>query len=162
VTEQSSQPDFFDRARRVAVAGMIAAGAAGAIGSFLDWVTITRLPGTVPDDQAPRAQPASGVDAGDGWWVFLLAVVMINAALALWIRRTSVWAWIGFLASVVIGGIAIADYRAVGRPTSELLRDLDLIGDLDRGIGLLLVLAAGLLGVIFSLVGVAASPYRRP
>lgn len=161
MTDETSRPDYFDRARAAAVAGMLAAGAAAAIGSVLDWITITRLPDVLPDREAAQAQPVSGLEASDGWWVIVGAAVIVNCALILWVRRRSLWAWIGFLTSVVVGSIAIADYRAIGDRTSEFLRELEVVGEIDHGIGILLVLAASFLGIVFSLIGVAASPYRR-
>lgn len=157
---EASQPDFLDKARRAAVAGMLAAALAMIIGSLLDWISIVRLPNVLPESELDNTGSVAGVDAGDGWWVILIAVIVINAALLLWVRRKSFWAWIGFLASIVIGSIAVADYRAIGQSGSPFLQQLDVVGEIDHGIGLLLVLAGALLGIIFSLVGVAASPYR--
>lgn len=139
---------------------MLAAGAAGIIGSLLDWVTITDLPTILPESEVPHAQPVSGIDATDGIWVIVMSVLVIDGALLLWLRRTSGWAWLGFLASIVTGAIGIADYRAIADETSGLLQRLEVVGRVDHGIGILLVAAAGLLGVIFSLIGVAATPRR--
>ncbi len=137
---------------------MLAAAAAGAIGAILDWVTITRLPNVIPKSQLPNADPISGIETGDGWMVIIFAVTLLNAALLLWVRRSSLWGWLGFLSSVAIGAIAVADYRAISDQGSPFVQDLEVIGEFDHGLGLLLVLAAGLLGIIFSLIGVAASP----
>jgi hypothetical protein len=137
---------------------MLAAGAAGIIGALLDWVSILRLPNIIPASELQNADPVSGIEAGDGWTVLILAVVVANAALLLWVKRSSIWGWVGFLCSAGIGAIAIADYRAISDTGSGFIQDLEVIGEFEHGIGLLLVLAGGLLGIIFSLVGVAASP----
>lgn len=161
MSAQTSRGDYFDRARSAAVAGMIASAAAAILGALLDWVTITDRPPTVPSGQLERAQPVSGIEAGDGWWVIIAAVIILNAALMLWIRRNNAWAWVAFIAAVVIGGIGIGDYRSIANDESGLLQRLELIGVTDHGIGILLVVAGALGGVIFSLIGVAASPYER-
>ena len=44
MSPQPLQGDFFDRVRAVAVVVMVAAGAAIAVGSFLDWVSLTDVP----------------------------------------------------------------------------------------------------------------------
>ncbi|MFP5297598.1 MAG: hypothetical protein ACLGHL_01245 [Actinomycetota bacterium] len=159
MTPEASQTDFLDKARRAAVAGMLAAALAMVLGSFLDWISIVRLPKVLPESELQRAGAVTGTEAGDGWWVVILAAVLINAALLLWMKRKSFWGWVGFITSIVVGSIGIADYRAIARSGSPFLQQLDVVGEIDHGIGILLVLAGGLLGVIFSLVGVAASPY---
>lgn len=161
MSDQASQGDFFDRARAVAAAGMLAAATACIVGSLLEWISIVRLPDVLPESEARRAHALTGIETGDGWWVVFLATIAANAALLLWVRRRSMWGWIGFLCSVVIGSIAISAYRGISEPGSGLLQQLDVVGELDHGLGLLLVLAGALLGVIFSLVGVAASPAAR-
>lgn len=137
---------------------MLAAAAAGVIGAILDWVTILRLPNIIPASELQNSDPVSGIETGDGWMVITLAVVLANAALLLWVKRSSIWGWLGFLSSVAIGAVAVADYRAISDKGSPFVQDLEVIGEFDHGLGLLLVLAGGLLGIIFSLVGVAASP----
>lgn len=161
MSSEPSPPDFLDRARRASVAGMIAAAVAMALGSALDWVAVVRLPNVLPETELARAGSVTGIGTGDGWWVILGAVIIVNAALLLWIRRSSAWAWLGFFSSVIAGSIAVADYRAISASGSPFLQELDVVGEIDHGIGLLLVLAGALLGVVFALVGVAATPSRR-
>ena len=136
---------------------MIAGGLAAIVGAFLDWVTLT-LPPTVPADQRDRAVPFTGMDTDDGKWVLIGGAVLILCAVMLYIRRRSLWAWLGFLASVIVGTIAIADYRAIGSTTSDLARQMDVVGEPSPALGITLVAAAALIGLIASLAGVAASP----
>lgn len=148
------QPNFLDKARGVAAAGMLAAGAAAVVGSLLDWVTLERPPGFIGDP----SEPFSGIEAKDGWYVIAAAAMLALAAVLMTWQRRSLYAWIGFLASIVIGVIAIADYRGVNDLTAPIARRMDIIGDADPGIGLVLVAVAALVGMVASLAGVAATP----
>ena len=136
---------------------MVAAGLAAILGTFLDWVSLT-LPPTIPADQRDRAVPFSGMDTSDGKLVLIGGVLLIVFGLALYLRRRSLWGWLGFLASVIVGIIAIADYRAIGSVTSDLSREMDVVGQPSPGVGITMVAAAALIGLIASLAGVAASP----
>jgi hypothetical protein len=150
---------FLDRARGASAAGLVAAGTAGILGSLLDWVTIT-----APSTEQGRAEvtlPFNGIEATDGWWVIGLAVILILMAIMLTVRRRSFYAWLAFVASIVMGGIAIADYRGIGELSSSISQRMDIVGDADPAIGITLVAASALIGVIASLVGVAATP-RAP
>jgi hypothetical protein len=60
------------------------------------------------------------------------------------------------LASIVIGAIGVSDYRSIGEVTAEI----DLIGIPHPAIGLTLVVAAAILGLLASIAGVAATPRR--
>lgn len=156
---QETTVGFLDRARGAAAAGLIAAGATGILGSLLDWVTITAPP--TEQGRAEATRPFNGVEATDGWWVIGLSAVLILMAIMLTVRRRSLYAWLGFLVSIVIGGIAIADYRGIGEISSSISQRMDIVGDADPAIGITLVAASALIGVIASLVGVAATP-RAP
>ncbi|MDQ3620109.1 MAG: hypothetical protein M3391_08280, partial [Actinomycetota bacterium] len=59
--------------------------------------------------------------------------------------------------SVVIGAIAFADYRGV----TELAREMDVSGEVDPGLGLALVAGAGIIGLVASAAGIAATPAER-
>ncbi len=137
---------------------LIAAGAAAVIGSVLDWVTITELPPTLPEGDRERATPFTGIEAGDGWVTLGAGVVLILAGILLMLRRASIFAWLGFLAAIVIGAVAIADYRGI----DELFRrEMDRVGEAEAGFGLILVAAGAVIGVIGSIAGVAATPQPR-
>lgn len=136
---------------------MLAGGLAAIVGAFLDWVSLT-LPPTVPADQRERAVPFTGMDTGDGKWVLVGGALLILCGILLYFRRRSMWGWLGFLGSVTVGAIAIADYRAIGSVTSDLSREMDVVGQPSPGVGITLVAAAALVGLISSLAGVAASP----
>ena len=149
--------DYFDRASAVAASVLFAAGAAAVIGSFLDWVTVESLPPTVPDEQSHRLPPFSGLELGDGWFVLAAGIVMLIGAFFVVVRGTSGFAWLSFFTSVVIGGIAISDYRGI----VDVHLDMEGIGTNPRpGLGLTLVAAAGIIGLIGSVGAIAASPSK--
>lgn len=152
-----STGDYFDRARAVSASILFAAGAAAVIGSFLDWVTVDALPPEVPAEQSHRLPPFSGLELGDGWFVLAAGVVMLVGAFFIVMRGTASYAWLTFFAAVVIGGIAISDYRGI----ADVHIDMEGIGtDPAPGLGLTLVAAAGIIGLIGSVGAIAASPSR--
>jgi hypothetical protein len=151
---------YFDRARSLASALMIAGGAGAIIGSFLDWVTIDPPP-TVPDDQLANTVPYSGIEAGDGWVAIALGIIIIAAAIALATAHRRGFARLAFIACIVLGGLAFADARAVGDLESGISQRMDVVGEPDSGLGIKLVAVAALVGLIGSATGLAASP-REP
>ncbi|MGH2774585.1 MAG: hypothetical protein ACRDJT_04020 [Actinomycetota bacterium] len=166
------QRDFFDRARAVAVALMIAAGAAIAIGSFLEWVSLSDVPNRVEDtdfgseedfeDEPQRTEPVSGTETPYGINTLVAGAVLIASALALLARRRGKWAWLGFLATVIAGGLAITAYRGIADTSSPLHQELELVGRARPGFGLTLVAGGAIAGLVASVGGVIATPYREP
>ncbi|MGH2755448.1 MAG: hypothetical protein ACRDLB_13595 [Actinomycetota bacterium] len=154
---QRGPGDYFDRARVAASAGLIAAGAAAVIGSVLDWVTVTP-PERGPASELARAEPFTGIEARDGWYVIGCAAVLIACAFLVVARKKGGFAWLAFAAAFVMGVIAIADYRAIDDITSDISRRMDLVGDAQQAVGLILVLVAAFVGIVASLAGVAATP----
>jgi hypothetical protein len=160
--------DVFDRARAWAAAVMVAAGATAVVGSGLDWVTIAVRPelqegtdfGAAPEQpEAPRVtRPFTGLEARDGWWTAAAGAVLAASGVALYLRRRAGWAWIGLLAAIVIGAVAIADYRGVGDLSSSISHRMNIVGGAKPAIGLLLVVGAALTGLIASVAGMAATP----
>lgn len=156
----SGTSDYFVRARRVAAAGLVVAAVIAAVGATLPWARATGTPTLVPGTdfgndgaiEPPRAS-VSGLEAGDGWWIVTGAIVlMISATLLLLWARGAGW---GLLASVLIGGIAIADYRGI----EQLAQDERVAGtEIGAGVGLTLVIGAAFLGTITAVAGMAASP----
>jgi hypothetical protein len=147
--------DFNERARSVAASVLFAAAAAAIVGSVIDWVTIeppSRLPPT------ENAEPFTGIEARDGWWVILGALVVMGCAVMLVLRRRSLYAWGAFLVWISVGAIAIADYRGVGDLNSDISQRMERVGDIEPGLGLTLVAAAALMGLLASAAGAAASP----
>jgi len=155
--ERAAAPDYLDKARAVAAAALIAAGAAAIIGSFLDWVTLD-LPPVVPPGELAKAQPYSGIETGDGGILVAAGAFMVVVAILLAVRRRSFYAWLAFVVSVVIGAIGVGNYRSAGDATSDLTRRMDIVGDPSPGIGLTLIAVAALIGIVGSLAGVAATP----
>jgi hypothetical protein len=159
---------FFDRVRAVAGTIVMASGAAAIVGSMLAWVTITPPPKVRPALRGAELQgvkasePFSGIEAGDGWWVFGAGVVMILAAGMLILRRRGLYAWIALLAAMVIGGITFADYRAIGDLSSGLSRRMDIVGLAKPSLGITLVAASALIGIVASGAGIAATPRNDP
>lgn len=133
------------------------AGVAGIAGALMEWVTV-RPPPVLPEAERLNARPFTGLDVVDGWWVVAAAIVLIVAAPLLLVRRTSGWGWLSFLASVLIGGIAFADFRAIGDFHSGLMQRTEVVGEVDPALGIMLVAAAGITGVIASVLGIAATP----
>jgi hypothetical protein len=155
-TETVPTLDYFDKARSVAAAFMFAAAAAAILGSFLDWVSVEEPP-VVPADQIPQLEPFNGIEANDGWVTAIAGIVVLMCTALLVVRRRAFWAGLAFLASMLIGGIAVADYRGIEQIFYE---EMDRIGGVSPGIGLTLVAAGGFIGLIASAAAVAATPRR--
>ena len=146
--------DTFDRARSVAAAFLVAAGAAVILGTVLDWVTI-ELPPTVPENQQAATEPFTGLETKSAPYLLIGAGALILLALLLVARRKSLYAWLAFLTSMMIGGIAFQNYRGI----DELFyMQMERIGNPDPALGLMLVAAGGVVGVIAGAAGVAAIP----
>lgn len=170
VQERPGGAHYFDRARSVAAAALLAAGGTAIVGAVLDWVTITPPPGlrsdadfggaTVPEPAVTA--PFTGIEAGDGWWVVGGGVAMLAAAVLLVVRKRSAYGWLGLLASVVIGSIAFADFRGIGDLSSSLSQRMDIVGAARPAVGIMLVAASALVGLVASAAGIAASPPPRP
>jgi LPXTG-motif cell wall-anchored protein len=152
------EPDFFDKARSVAASLLFAAGITAALGSVLEWVTI-EPPDIVPATE--NVDPYTGTEARDGWFTLAGGVVLMGCAALLVLKRRSTWAWIGFLTSIAIGAIAFADYRGVKELDSAIAERMGRVGEIAPALGLTLVAAAALVGLIASIIAVAASP-RAP
>ena len=156
--------DFFDRVRSVAGTVLMASGATAIVGAMLDWVTITPPPRVRPEfrdmdlEGVEASVPFSGLEAGDGWWVLGAGVIMILSAALLILRKRSFYAWIALLAAVVIGGITFADFRAIGDLASGLSRRMDIVGEAKPALGIVLVAASALVGIVASGAGIAATP----
>jgi len=162
--------DIFDSAQKWAAALLVLAGALSVVGATLEWVEISVRPQVRSDvdfgdnqvqvEELEPTQPFSGLEAGDGWFVLGAGVMMIIAAGLFLVSRANRYAWLGFLAAVVIGSIAFTDYRGVGDFTSPISRRMEIVGKAVPALGLTLVAAAGLIGLIGAVVGIAASPQR--
>lgn len=150
---EPSSGDYFERARAISASVLFAAAAAAIIGSVLDWIVVDATPPDVPSDQMDRLPPFTGLEVGDGWVVIAAAIVVSISAF--FIVAKGRYAWLAFFGSVVIGGIAISDYRGV----SDIHVELEGIGRGPRpGLGLTLVAAAGVIALIASAASIAASP----
>jgi hypothetical protein len=160
--------DVFDTARLWSVALLVVGGSLAMAGSALDWVDIVVQPeiqsdidfgANQPEVQEPEvSRPFTGLEAGDGWFVMGAGAIMVVSAALLWITRSGRFAWLGFLTAVVIGAIAFTDYRGVGDFTSSISQRMNLVGKVVPALGLTLVAAAALIGLVGSVVGIAATP----
>jgi hypothetical protein len=170
----AASPSFFDRARLFAAAGIVLAGLCAIGGSFLDWAVISEREvaanvnfGEDAGDIEPgQGEPFKGVDDRDGKLTLVGGAGLIAAAVALVVRKSTGFAWIAFWVSLAIGGIAFADYRTVtpdehDAPHGILLRH-EVGAEASPGVGLTLVAAAGMLGIISAVGGVAATPRVGP
>lgn len=146
--------DAFDKARSIAAAFMVAAGAAVIIGTVLDWVTVTPPP-IIPAAQIPQTEPFTGLETKSAPYLLIAAGAVILSALMLVARRRPLYAWLGFLASMVIGGIAFQNFRGINEVFFE---QMDGVGEPDPAIGLLLVVAGGVVGIVAAAAGIAGAP----
>lgn len=145
--------DFLARARAWAGTGLFLAGALMILGSSLDWVTIERFPDRIPADQRTNAQPFNGFEVGDGYWTAGAGLVLMIGAVLLVLRARH--AWVGFVGAIVGGAVAISDYRSIG----ALFERSNAIGSgIEPGVGLTLVAASALLGLVSSVAAMAATP----
>ncbi|MDQ4124159.1 MAG: hypothetical protein M3134_00970 [Actinomycetota bacterium] len=161
--------DFFDKARRFAAAGIVLAGLCAIAGSFLDWAVITERQvapnvdfGEETDEIEPgQGQAFRGIDDRDGRLTLVGGIALIAAAVALLVRKKTGTAWVAFWVSLAIGGIAFADFRTISSndsaPRGILIRH-EVGAEASAGPGLAVVAAAGMLGVLSSVGGVAATP----
>lgn len=161
--------DFFDKARRFAAAGIVLAGLCAVAGSLLDWVVITEREvasnvdfGEETDELEPgQGEPFTGIEDRDGQLALAGGIGLIAAAIALVVRKRTSFAWLAFWVALAIGGIAFADYRTVAEddsaPSGILLRH-EVGAEASPGPGLTLIAAAGMLGIISAVGGVAATP----
>lgn len=167
-------PDFFDKARRFAAAGIVVAGLCAIAGSLLDWVVITErevAPGVdfgaeTGELEPGQGEPFSGVEDRDGRLTLAGGVALVGAAAALVVRKRTTFAWLAFWIALGIGGIAFADYRTISKVTDDenatapsgiLLRH-EVGAEASPGPGLTLIAASGMLGIISAVGGVAATP----
>ncbi|HEX2196429.1 MAG TPA: hypothetical protein VHJ76_05840 [Actinomycetota bacterium] len=157
---------FFDKARRFAAAGIVLAGLGAITGSLLEWAVITERDvapnidfGEQTDEIEPgQGEPFAGVEDRDGRLTLAGGVALVAAAVALVLRKRSSFAWLAFWIALAVGGIAFADYRSLGDATTGISSRHELGAEANPGVGLTLVAAAGMLGVISAVAGVAATP----
>ena len=156
LTAVSAAPrDVFDKARVWAAAGLVLAATLLIVGSFLDWVSVEHLPETVPADQAERAEPFNGFDVGDGYVTGGAGIAIAFCAAMLVVRTRSSFAWAAFVSAMIAGAIAMSDYRSI----DQVFEDFQGIGKgISPGIGLTLVAAGALLGMVSAIGGAAATP----
>jgi hypothetical protein len=151
-----ASPNYFDRARAVAAAFLIAAGASVILGAFLDWVSVTP-PEVVPPNQAEQVQPFSGIETSDGWIVIVAGAILVVCGIVTGIRRSSVSAMVAFGSAIVIGAIGIADYRGI---EDLFYRELNRVGDPVPAVGIMLVVGGAIVGLLSAAMALAASPRR--
>jgi hypothetical protein len=158
--DHTTRGDYFDRARSVATALLIAGAAAAIIGSFMNWVTITPPPTEAGREQA--SEPFTGVEARDGWYVVAAATALALSAVGLSLRKRGFYAGLAFFLSMVVGAIAFADYRGIGELRSSISERMDVVGDADPAAGILLVAAGAFAGLVGAVIGLVATPRNRP
>jgi hypothetical protein len=160
--------DFFDRVRRGAVAILLASGAAIVIGGVLDWASLERCPeiveGSTFDEselEDPPPCPLRGIDATEGKVAVVSGFVMLFGAIMLTLRERSGYAWLAFVSAIVAGSVAIAAYRGIGDVNSSISRRFGLIDAYEVTLGLNLVAAAAIVGMIASIAAITATPQTR-
>jgi predicted membrane channel-forming protein YqfA (hemolysin III family) len=164
-----ARSDYFDRARLVAVVVLFVAAGIAIAGSFLNWVTISVRPTVDPEADfggeqidAPGVRASySGVDANDGWYVVVGSVVVAAAAAGLAITRRGRYAWLAFIAAIFVGAVALAAYRSVGSLDSSISRRMEIVGDPDPGVGIILVAIGGVAALLGAVLGLISTPARR-
>lgn len=165
--QRGSGLDFFTKARVWAGAFVLLAGLCAIVGSAVDWVTVTPPPEPPPGldfEQRPFAsdessEPFTGLEVREGWVAAIGGAALMAAGLLL-ITRTR-GGGLAVLASIPIGAVAISSYRALGSVTSGLMERTNTVGDVDPGLGILLVSAAAIVGLIAGVVGLAATPKQH-
>lgn len=146
--------DTFDRARTMSAAFLVAAGAAVILGTVLDWVTVEQPP-VLPVDQIDNAQPFSGLETKSAPFLLIAAGAVILLALLLVARRKAIYAWGAFLATIVIGAIAFQNFRGVNELFYEQMNG---VGEPDPALGLMLVAAGGVVGLIAAAGAISSIP----
>lgn len=165
--DESARGDYFDRARRVAATGLFVAGLLAVVGSLLPWVDVTP-PQVVPEAEAERADALIGIEISDGRVVLGAGVVIIAAAALLVLRRRPGWAWLALAATMLMGAIGISDYRQVSgfRPEAGVpppfVRRAERAGEVEPAFAMILVAAAGIVGLVASVGALAATPSTKP
>jgi hypothetical protein len=166
----SAEPvDFFDKARRAAVLVLLAAGALAVVGSLLDWATITRpalVEGTDFGDNNDQvveepSEPFTGMEAAYGYYSLAGGVFVMLGAVLLLARNRGKYAFVSFAASVLVGAIALVAYRQIADRTSALYLRLNIEGLARPAVGLTVVTAGAIIGLLASVAGLAATP-RSP
>ena len=160
--------DVFDRARIWAGAIVLLAGLSTIVGSAVDWVSVTPPPEPPPGvdfDYRPFAgnessEPFSGLEVREGWVTAVAGAGLMAAGLSLIIRKRG--GGLAVLSSIPIGAVAISSDRALGSPTSSLMERTDTVGDADPALGLTLLAAGALVGLIAGVIGMAATPKEEP
>jgi len=100
----------------------------------------------------------SGVETREGNIVIAAAIVVLLGATLLGTQRRRGGAWLAFLASIVMGSVAIAAYRGIDDIQSGFSQRIDVVGDIDPAAGLALVAAAAVAGLVGSILGLVATP----
>ena len=168
-TSSQSQHDIFDRARTLAAAALAAAAVAAIIGSFLNWATITERPRLNPNadfgdqtiEEPAISDPYSGIEARDGWIVVVAGGFLAVGAFGLAALKRKGFAYLAFVAAMVVGGIAFADYRSVGDVSSAISNRMEIVGDPEPAIGITLVAVAGIVGLFGAVAALVATPANR-
>lgn len=156
--------DFGTKVRVWAGVVVMLAGLTAIVGSAVQWVTVTPPPEPPPGvnfEQRPFAEdessePFTGLEIREGWVTALGGAALMAGGLMLIMRARG--GGIAVLASIPIGAVAISAYRALGSVTSGLMERTDTVGDADPSIGIILVSAAAIVGLIAGVVGLAATP----
>ena len=172
MAEVASQLDIFERVRRIAVALMLAAGLVTALGSVIDWVVIAERPQLRSDfdfgsenpgiEKPTVSRPFSGVEATYGLYSLAGGVAIALGGALLAVQRRGRYALVGFAGAVVAGAIAIAAYRGIADQSSALYQHMDIVGRAEPALGLTLVAGGAIVGLIASVLGLAATPYQAP
>ncbi|HVM34630.1 MAG TPA: hypothetical protein VM784_04740 [Actinomycetota bacterium] len=154
--------NVFDRARVIGVALLVVAAGGAFAGAFMNWTTagvLPPLPETTFEGPPPEpTDPISGVETREGNIVLAGATVVLLGATLLGAQRRRGGAWLAFLASIVMGSIAIAAYRGIDDIQSGFSQRIDAVGDIDPAAGLALVATAAVIGLVGGILGLVATP----
>ncbi len=162
--QQAGGIDFSTKMRVAAGAALLLVGVAGVVGSVVDWVTITppaSPPPGVDFEGEPFAQdestePFNGLEARDGYVTLVASGFVLAAGILLVSGRRG--GRMGFLASILLGAIAISAYNGTSSPGSTLMERTSTVGEPDPGLGPLLLAIAAIGGLIASALAIAATP----
>lgn len=119
---------------------MVVGGILFGLGSFLDWATAGGF-------------GATGMDGGDGWYTLIAGAVLAVVGILAYREDVQVLAWVGWVAWFVATAVAVINvFDILGEDVIEL----------SLGMGMYIMLAGGILGLLGLVWARPPTTTRRP